>query len=286
VKYNVSDIEAVSHAYFGETVGGTSSAGDGSDGVTKERASLEFLQNAYQSCTSCSICIDEFEQGETLILLPECGHFFHPQCITPWLKDKKGSCPLCQTMVLPQKMAQPNDNISDRNDSTFGNAVDGSTARVSSARGDGMNSSIQSVRGSISARGTSYAYIPSPAYATHSIEEESESNEVNDGNNASNEEAVSLSNGGNGDGNETFDEEAVPLSSKGDDDKNDNFNEEAVPLRSEGNGDNNETVDEEAMPLSNGGKSDKNDNSNEDAVPVSNGGNGDYNDSVDKEAVP
>eukprot|EP00555_Chaetoceros_dichaeta_P008734 CAMPEP_0198267476 /NCGR_PEP_ID=MMETSP1447-20131203/33278_1 /TAXON_ID=420782 /ORGANISM="Chaetoceros dichaeta, Strain CCMP1751" /LENGTH=72 /DNA_ID=CAMNT_0043958099 /DNA_START=1 /DNA_END=215 /DNA_ORIENTATION=+ len=72
-----------------------------------------------------------------------------------------------------------------------------------------MNSSIQSVRGTISARGRSYVYIPSPEYATHSIEEEE--SEVNDENDSSNEEAVRYSLfGGNGDDNETFDEEAVP----------------------------------------------------------------------------
>lgn len=35
-------------------------------------------------------------------MLPQCGHFFHPQCISPWLKEKKDNCLLCQTKVSVQ----------------------------------------------------------------------------------------------------------------------------------------------------------------------------------------
>jgi len=275
VKYNVTNIEAVSRAYFGETVGDTSSTGDVLDVGTKDRASFQFLQNAYQSCTSCSICIDDYEQGENLILLPECGHFFHPQCITPWLKDKKGSCPLCQTMVLPQNITQPSGNCSESDDGTSENTVDGSMAGLSSATGDGMNSSTQSISGSISARVRSYVHIPSLDYATHSIEEESD--EGNNENNSSNEEAVSLSNGGNGENDDTADKEVMPLSNTGKSDKNDNFNEEEVALCNEGNGDINEVVDVEVLPLSNSGN---NETLDEEVMPLSNGGNGDHNEAL------
>ncbi|OEU06803.1 ring finger protein 13, partial [Fragilariopsis cylindrus CCMP1102] len=50
--------------------------------------------------TTCSICIDEFEEGEKVRLLPLCGHGFHTDCILPWLKDRQGCCPLCKTAVL------------------------------------------------------------------------------------------------------------------------------------------------------------------------------------------
>ena len=54
---------------------------------------------AYTSCTMCSICICEFEEGEELRLLPACGHIFHTECILPWLTEKKNACPLCQKKV-------------------------------------------------------------------------------------------------------------------------------------------------------------------------------------------
>jgi hypothetical protein len=53
------------------------------------------------SSTICSICIDDFEEGETLTLLPRCKHAFHKQCIQPWLLERQGCCPFCKTKVLP-----------------------------------------------------------------------------------------------------------------------------------------------------------------------------------------
>jgi hypothetical protein len=50
--------------------------------------------------TSCSICIDDFCEGETIRLLPRCGHAFHTDCILPWLTERKGCCPCCNTPVL------------------------------------------------------------------------------------------------------------------------------------------------------------------------------------------
>lgn len=50
--------------------------------------------------TSCAICIDEFENGEKLTLLPRCKHAFHPECIKEWLMERQGCCPLCKVDVL------------------------------------------------------------------------------------------------------------------------------------------------------------------------------------------
>ncbi|KAG7338106.1 ring finger domain containing protein [Nitzschia inconspicua] len=51
-------------------------------------------------CTTCSICIDEFVDGERVRLLPRCGHAFHTECILPWLSERQGCCPLCKMAVL------------------------------------------------------------------------------------------------------------------------------------------------------------------------------------------
>ena len=50
--------------------------------------------------TACAICIDEFETGEKLTLLPRCKHAFHRECIHAWLIERQGCCPLCKTDVL------------------------------------------------------------------------------------------------------------------------------------------------------------------------------------------
>lgn len=44
---------------------------------------------------SCSICYEDFEQGEQLRILPcNAKHCFHAKCVDPWLLDVQGACPL------------------------------------------------------------------------------------------------------------------------------------------------------------------------------------------------
>ncbi|KAK8811972.1 hypothetical protein WA538_003242, partial [Blastocystis sp. DL] len=43
----------------------------------------------------CSICLSEFEDGETVKTL-RCGHSFHPECIDTWLVNERALCPVCR----------------------------------------------------------------------------------------------------------------------------------------------------------------------------------------------
>ncbi len=46
---------------------------------------------------TCTICIDDFEEGEEVIKLV-CKHSFHPKCIVPWL-EKSAECPNCKAKI-------------------------------------------------------------------------------------------------------------------------------------------------------------------------------------------
>ena len=62
------------------------------------------------SCTTCSICIDDFEDGERIRLLPKCRHAFHTDCLLPWLTERQGCCPLCKRSVLDDDASTDEEN--------------------------------------------------------------------------------------------------------------------------------------------------------------------------------
>lgn len=48
--------------------------------------------------TDCSVCLSEFEEEESLRLLPKCKHAFHLSCIDTWLRSHT-NCPLCRAPI-------------------------------------------------------------------------------------------------------------------------------------------------------------------------------------------
>ncbi|KAL6569695.1 hypothetical protein OROMI_014209 [Orobanche minor] len=49
--------------------------------------------------TECAVCLSEFQENESLRLLPKCSHAFHLPCIDTWLKSHS-NCPLCRASVI------------------------------------------------------------------------------------------------------------------------------------------------------------------------------------------
>ncbi|KAF9984573.1 hypothetical protein BGZ75_003872 [Mortierella antarctica] len=44
---------------------------------------------------ACSVCKEDYGVGDELRELP-CEHFFHVQCVDYWIKNVKGTCPICR----------------------------------------------------------------------------------------------------------------------------------------------------------------------------------------------
>jgi len=74
-------------------------------GVTKtmtqneiDRLGTEIYNSNNQYSTSeCTFCMEDFKNGDVLRRL-SCLHFFHKNCIDPWLK-KNGNCPIDKVSV-------------------------------------------------------------------------------------------------------------------------------------------------------------------------------------------
>lgn len=61
-------------------------------------ASKQFLCNlkAVSKCNGkCSICLGEFQRSQLVKELPECGHYYHADCIIRWL-EQTNTCPMCR----------------------------------------------------------------------------------------------------------------------------------------------------------------------------------------------
>lgn len=87
--------------------------------------------------TECSVCLNEFQEDETLRLLPKCNHAFHIPCIDTWLRSHT-NCPLCRAGIVinsasSQSTWQSNNSDSDSVGGENQVSVSGNI-RVSSSR--------------------------------------------------------------------------------------------------------------------------------------------------------
>ncbi|CAH8257919.1 unnamed protein product [Arabidopsis lyrata] len=56
--------------------------------------------------TDCPVCLNEFEEDESLRLLPKCNHAFHISCIDTWLSSHT-NCPLCRAGIAMISVTTP-----------------------------------------------------------------------------------------------------------------------------------------------------------------------------------
>ncbi|GAB4847590.1 Translation initiation factor 3 subunit c [Ancistrocladus abbreviatus] len=69
--------------------------GDFVEKIPKIKITNDDIVDASGEKVSCSVCLQDFQLGETVRSLPHCHHMFHLPCIDKWLL-RHGSCPLCR----------------------------------------------------------------------------------------------------------------------------------------------------------------------------------------------
>lgn len=94
---------------------------DGLDQTTiSSFESFSYSPNATQDAstleTTCVVCQEDFVQGTQCMRLPNCHHFFHQQCIVPWLQRRQ-TCPTCREHCNPsEQVSYSDESESDSNE--------------------------------------------------------------------------------------------------------------------------------------------------------------------------
>ncbi|KAL2348646.1 hypothetical protein Fmac_002646 [Flemingia macrophylla] len=78
-----------------DTGGAKGLSGDLVEKIPKTKITTDNNVDASGDRVSCSVCLQDFQLGETVRSLPHCHHMFHLPCIDKWL-FRHGSCPLCR----------------------------------------------------------------------------------------------------------------------------------------------------------------------------------------------
>ncbi|BAT99940.1 hypothetical protein LR48_Vigan499s005100 [Vigna angularis] len=78
-----------------DTGGAKGLSGDLVEKIPKIKITTDNNIDASGDRVSCSVCLQDFQLGETVRSLPHCHHMFHLPCIDKWL-FRHGSCPLCR----------------------------------------------------------------------------------------------------------------------------------------------------------------------------------------------
>lgn len=83
------------------TIGVLSPASSSSQSPTPEKAKQKAKPKKYRGRqVECVVCLEEYVDGESKVMSLPCGHEFHAECITPWLVNRRRTCPICKGDVV------------------------------------------------------------------------------------------------------------------------------------------------------------------------------------------
>lgn len=124
----------------------------------------------------CAVCLSEFEDGDTLRLLPKCNHVFHPHCIDTWLSSR-ATCPVCRAKVAAEEEYGLAEESSEASESSDESTQDNSTSRTCEEQNhvvinveEGQSGGLQAIEfANRSPRGTISGKFPRSHSTGHSL---------------------------------------------------------------------------------------------------------------------
>ncbi|KAI9177687.1 hypothetical protein LWI28_018096 [Acer negundo] len=79
--------------------------------------------------TECSVCLSDFQEDETLRLLPKCNHAFHPPCIDTWLRSHT-NCPMCRAPIIKNSSSSSPSSSSSSNSDNSDSRIESGDAQT------------------------------------------------------------------------------------------------------------------------------------------------------------
>lgn len=69
---------------------------------TDLRPKKYFKKNAVNNCFNCTICLEEFEEGISIVVTTKCNHIFHYRCFKNWVYKNIfiPKCPNCNISII------------------------------------------------------------------------------------------------------------------------------------------------------------------------------------------
>eukprot|EP00980_Cylindrotheca_fusiformis_P017396 scaffold5395_cov126-Cylindrotheca_fusiformis.AAC.16 len=68
--------------------------------TSKELAIHTFVlggkENVISECCTCCICLEDYEDDDSISEVRVCGHLFHEKCLDLWVSRNNTSCPYCR----------------------------------------------------------------------------------------------------------------------------------------------------------------------------------------------
>ena len=66
--------------------------------LTRETHTLNTKYKNELLNSNCTICLEDFVEGEKVVTIKHCRHTFHPKCFQNWITTKH-TCPNCQYQI-------------------------------------------------------------------------------------------------------------------------------------------------------------------------------------------